>query len=381
MHMQEQGSARRGGAAFIWRWGAICGVVLGVIQIIISLLLLGSLKTILDVVVWLLAFFVIGLLAARQTGRVGTGALVGLVAGLIGGLIVVIFVIIQIATNGPQITQALNQAGVSPGTLNTSDVVGIVIALLVTVALELGLGAGSGTLGGLVGRRLARSATSTSVGDPLWVPPSHPVPRSSAKHRVQALLLTVAFVVLGILAGGVLTLLTAGVLINAQVKAMQTTTNGWSITMQCGEAGNGILLRAACAETLPAVNLPQEAVYWTATVDGAGQTLTGAHDYLLHFPPGELPPNQAFWSLTMTSTKGEMVANPSNRYSVGDRSGLVQGADGSLDIYIQHTAPAGHEANWLPAPSGNFKLWLRVYQPGAAILSGAYHVPPVVEVQ
>jgi hypothetical protein len=379
--MQEQRPARRGSAAFIWKWGVICGVVLGVIQIIISLLSAGSLKTILDVVVWLIGFFVIGLFAARQTGRVRTGALVGLVAGLIGSLISVIFVIIQIATGGQHITQALNQAGVSPGKLSTSDVVGIVIALIVTVALELGLGAGIGALGGLVGRLLARPATSASVVDTLLTPPSRPLPRSPARHRVQALLLTVAVVALGILVGGVLTIITAGLLIDAQVNAMKTTTNGWSITMKCGEASNGILLRAACAEALPAVNLPQEEVYWVTTVDGAGQTLTGAHDYLLHFPPGRLPPNDAFWSLTMTSTQGQMVANPSNRYSVSDRSGLVQGADGSIDIYIQHTAPAGHEANWLPAPSGNFKLWLRVYQPGAAILSGAYHVPPIVEVQ
>jgi hypothetical protein len=82
----------------------------------------------------------------------------------------------------------------------------------------------------------------------------------------------------------------------------------------------------------------------------------------------------------MTNTQGHMVANPINRYSVGDRAGLVQGADGSIDICIQPAAPPGHEANWLPSPSGDFKLWLRVYQPGAAILSGAYHVPPVVEV-
>ena len=64
--MQEQGMARRGGAAFIWTWGAICGVVLGVIQIIISLLPLGSLKTILDVLVWLIGFFVLGLFAPRR---------------------------------------------------------------------------------------------------------------------------------------------------------------------------------------------------------------------------------------------------------------------------------------------------------------------------
>ena len=185
---------------------------------------------------------------------------------------------------------------------------------------------------------------------------------------------------LGILTGAVLAILTAGLLINAQANAMQTTTNGWNISLQCGKASNGILLQAACAQTLPMVNLPQEAVYWTATVDGAGQTLTGGHDYRLHFPPGGLPPNQAFWSLTMTNTQGQMVPNPSNRYSVGDRSGLVPNTDGSIDIYIQQAAPAGHEANWLPAPGGYFKLWLRVYQPGAAILSGAYHVPPIVEV-
>jgi hypothetical protein len=382
--MHEQGTARRGGAAFIWKWGAICGVVLGAIQIIISLLAAGSLKTILDVVVWLVAFFVIGLFAARQTGRVTTGTLVGLVAGLTGSLIAVIFAIVQIATDG-QVTQALNQAeqrggNLSPGILHTIVVVLIALSLIVTVVLEIGLGAGMGALGGLVGRRLARPATSTSVVDPRWTPPSPPLPRSPARHRAWAFLLNVAFAVLGILAGAVLAILTAGLLINAQANAMQTTTNGWSISLQCGKASNGILLQAACAQTLPMVNLPQEAVYWTATVDGAGQTLTGGHDYLLHFPPGGLPPNQAFWSLTMTNPQGQMVANPSNRYSVSDRSGLVPNTDGSIDIYIQQAAPAGHESNWLPAPGGYFKLWLRVYQPGAAILSGAYHVPPIVEV-
>jgi hypothetical protein len=207
--------------------------------------------------------------------------------------------------------------------------------------------------------------------------------RPSALIRVWAVirkLTIVAGVVPGVLVGAVLALVTALLLITAQVHAMQTTVNGWSIAMTCGKASNGILARAACAQALPMVNLPQEAVYYTATVDGAGQTLTGAHDYVLHFPSGGLPPNDAFWSLTMTIAPGYLVANPTNRYSLGDRSGLVPNADGSIDIYIQQAAPAGHEANWLPSPSGNFKLWLRVYQPSAAILSGAYHLPPVVEV-
>lgn len=206
--------------------------------------------------------------------------------------------------------------------------------------------------------------------------------RPSARSRVWAVsrkLTIVLDVVPGVIVGAVLALVTALLLITAQVHALQTTVNGWSVTMTCGKASNGILVRAACAQALWAVNLPEEAVYWTATTDGAGQALTGAHDYRLHFPPGGLPPNHAFWSLTMTIAPGYLVANPINRYSVGDRSGLVPNADGSIDIYIQHTAPAGHATNWLPAPSGTFKLWLRAYQPGAAVLSGAYHVPPIVE--
>jgi hypothetical protein len=83
----------------------------------------------------------------------------------------------------------------------------------------------------------------------------------------------------------------------------------------------------------------------------------------------------------MGDSQNRFVDNPINRYSVGDRSGLVTTADGSIDVYIQNTAPTGHESNWLPSPNGDFKLWLRVYQPGAAILSGKYHVPPIVEVK
>ena len=186
-------------------------------------------------------------------------------------------------------------------------------------------------------------------------------------------------VVQGIIIGGVLAFFTANLIINFEVKAMQTVVNGWTTTMQCGVPGNGILLRAACAKVLPAVNVAQEAVYWTATVDSSGQTLNGQHDYVLHFPAGQLPPNDAFWSLTMADAQDHFVDNPINRYSVGDRSNLVPTADGSVDIYLQNAAPAGYESNWLPAPAGDFKLWLRVYLPGASILDGTYNVPPVVK--
>lgn len=166
--------------------------------------------------------------------------------------------------------------------------------------------------------------------------------------------------------------------IYARIKAQKV--NGWITMFGLGDPRNGMFLRAAHAQLfLGPVNLSQEAMYWWTNSDGAGHALSGGHDYLMHFPAGGLPPNKAFWSITMGDAKNHFVANPLNRYSVSDRTGLAQNPDQSVDIYIQKAAPAGHESNWLPAPAGNFILWLRVYIPGEAILQGKYTVPPVVE--
>lgn len=164
----------------------------------------------------------------------------------------------------------------------------------------------------------------------------------------------------------------------ARMKAVKV--NGWITLFGCGERGNGMLLRAAHAQLFPGpVNVPQEAMYWWTREDGAGHALSGRRRYVMRFPPGGLPPNKAFWSLTMGTSKNRFVPNPINRYSVSDRTGLEQNPGGSVDIYIQNAAPAGHESNWLPAPEGAFILWLRVYVPGREILDGRYVVPPVME--
>jgi hypothetical protein len=185
----------------------------------------------------------------------------------------------------------------------------------------------------------------------------------------------------GIIAGGVLAFFTANLVLRPEVHAMHTTVNGWSTTLKCGKPGNGILLRAACAKDIAALALPEDEVYWQTFVDSAGHKLNGQHDYTLHFTPGGLPPNDAAWSLTMGDSRRRMVDNPMHRYSVGSKSGLVPNADGSIDITIQNTPPAAHKSNWLPAPSADFMLWLRVYEPAAAIRNGNYRVPPVVEVK
>lgn len=183
-------------------------------------------------------------------------------------------------------------------------------------------------------------------------------------------------IVQGIIIGCVLAFITFHLIAHAYV----TKVNGWTTMFQCGQPGNGTLVRGACAVEFPGpINVPQEAIYWTTKVNGSGQQLSGEHNYVIQFPAGQEPPNNAFWSLTMGTSRNHFVANPINRYSVSNRSGLVPNADGTVDIYIQNTAPAGHESNWLPAPPDKFLLWLRVYLPGASILDGKYKVPPVVE--
>ena len=148
----------------------------------------------------------------------------------------------------------------------------------------------------------------------------------------------VSDIVQGIIVGGVLGFITFQILTNAYV----TKVNGWTTMLGCGEPGNGLLLRAACANKFTGpINVPQEAMYWTTKVDGAGKKLSGQHDYMMHFPAGQLPPNNAFWSLTMSDAQNRFVPNPINRYSVSDRSGLVPNTDGPVPIntlYTEHQA-------------------------------------------
>jgi hypothetical protein len=187
-------------------------------------------------------------------------------------------------------------------------------------------------------------------------------------------------VVQGVIIGIALAFLTTILILDWVARAETTTVNGWRSIRKAGQPGNGLLVRAAMQKALPLVNVFEEAAYWTTSVDGAGKKLSGEHAYRLHFPPGHLPPNDAFWSLTATDTVGYMVSRPTGRSSVDDHSGLVTNPDGSVDVLVQSQAPSGPAHNWLPTPTGRFKLMLRAYLPGAAILAGSYEVPAVVRV-
>lgn len=188
-------------------------------------------------------------------------------------------------------------------------------------------------------------------------------------------------IVQGVIIGLVFAYLTTVLVLNAVAKRETTTVNGWAAIRRVGDPRNGRLVRAALQKALPVVNVLEEAAYWTATTDAAGARLDGAHAYRLHFAADELPPNDAFWSLTATDTGGYVVSGSTGRSSVNSHSGLVANPDGSVDILLQPHQPSGAAANWLATPRGRFKLMLRAYLPGAAIVNGDYEVPPVVEVR
>jgi hypothetical protein len=101
--------------------------------------------------------------------------------------------------------------------------------------------------------------------------------------------------------------------------------------------------------------------------------------YVLHFNQDELPPVGAFWSLTMYDAEGFQVANPLNRFAIGDRDALKFNNDGSLDLYIQNESPGtDKESNWLPAPkSGKLALTLRLYAPKPQVADGRWNPPAI----
>lgn len=158
----------------------------------------------------------------------------------------------------------------------------------------------------------------------------------------------------------------------------QTETAGWQSRSLVGSYGDDLLQRAVVARVGWGANVPEEAVYPIARTDSAGEHLSGANTYRLRFEPGELPPVDAFWSLTVYGADMFLTEHPAGRYSIGDRTpDLFYGADGSLEITISHEAPGDPGTNWLPSPSGPFVLMLRLYLPRVAELDG-YEYPAVV---
>lgn len=173
--------------------------------------------------------------------------------------------------------------------------------------------------------------------------------------------------------------------IMAHYKEAGTLENGWTFTTKAGIYGTDYLQRALITAIGLGANRPQDAVYPTSTTDVEGKKYSGANKYVMHFEKGQTPPVNAFWSITMYDSAYFFVDNPLNKYTVSPRNDLKYNADGSLDLYIQSESPGkDKEANWLPAPKGEFILMMRTYYPketAPSIVDGSWKVPPVQQVK
>jgi hypothetical protein len=164
-----------------------------------------------------------------------------------------------------------------------------------------------------------------------------------------------------------------------------TVVNGWRYPPPTeGRAGDDFLLRAADQSLAGIVaNDPAEAVYLVNMEDAAGDKLDADGHYELTFTGDDLPPVDAFWSLTMYKADMNLVPNEANRYSLGDRTpGLITDANGGITFYIQHDSPgADKEANWLPCPDrGTWFVILRMYQPHEAVINATWKCPGIRKV-
>ena len=168
---------------------------------------------------------------------------------------------------------------------------------------------------------------------------------------------------------------------------LREVVDGWIVRApEIGNFGTSYALRAAIALGGLAALEPVEAVYASRALDDAGERFDGRRRYRITLPAAGLP-TDSFWSLSMyeTTPEGQLffTANPIGRYAIGDRTpGLHRAPDGSLEIFIQHEAPAdpAQRANWLPAPDGPFVLTLRAYLPRPELRDWRVPLPRVLRV-
>ena len=170
---------------------------------------------------------------------------------------------------------------------------------------------------------------------------------------------------------------------DAKLPTLARVVNGWQMnTDTMGVYGNYYLKRAIITMIALGMNLPEDAIYPINLSDSDGKPLSRDNKYTLRFKKEELPPVNAFWSVTLYDKDGFPTENPINRLAIGDRDALKYNEDGSLVLYIQHDSPGkDKESNWLPAPEGPFNLSMRLYLPRANVQDGRWSPPPVRRVK
>jgi hypothetical protein len=177
--------------------------------------------------------------------------------------------------------------------------------------------------------------------------------------------------------------------IKRQMATVGKEENGWRVaTKGFGDrqalAGD-YTLRAAAAMAGIYGNDAAEALYPMLATSDSEKLDTSTHRYALTFPAGQLPPANAFWSVTMYDGKTQLlIENPIDRYLINSPMlpSLAKNSDGSLTLWMQKDSPGkDREANWLPAPDGPPFVVMRIYWPKETALNGTWKPPAVHRVQ
>ncbi|MBB6095129.1 hypothetical protein HNQ60_004019 [Povalibacter uvarum] len=164
----------------------------------------------------------------------------------------------------------------------------------------------------------------------------------------------------------------------------QQLPHHWSTISNESAFGTDYFTRTAVAKSNILVNSPNETKYFYQDLDSNGTRLNSANRYTVTFAKGQTPPVHGFWSLSIYNEHHFFVANPINRFSVGTKNtDLKLAKDGSLTIYVQPEPPSdrSQRANWLPAPKGDFSLYVRAYWPKEGVTDGSWTPPAVVQVR
>jgi len=152
----------------------------------------------------------------------------------------------------------------------------------------------------------------------------------------------------------------------------------WTTVTNSAEFGTDYYTRTAVAKSNIFINRPAETRYFYQDLDAKGTRLNGSGRYTVTFK--ELPPVKGFWSITLYDKYHFLAPNEIDRFALGTRSKhLRYETDGSLIVYVQKERPEPDKVpNWLPAPDGEFSLYIRAYWPLPAITEGRWTPPPVV---
>ena len=151
-------------------FGAATGIGAGIVQSALIVFMVNAQNTPMpynisvfvlpiSLLLWIILFMLVGVIAARRTGKVGSGTLTGLWAGLIGGGITSAAIFVEV------LASMQYYYGFS-GTLALYLTLVIFLCLLM-----LGLGTGLGSLGGLIGQSFSQVKSTIFVQNRQSDPP------------------------------------------------------------------------------------------------------------------------------------------------------------------------------------------------------------------